>query len=73
MKKNSIARGSQIRSNKKYNTSVGLLSSAKQRKSINEEIASPKPRKTMQNFMVKNSLKKNSVINAEKRNSVAPK
>ena len=77
MKKNSIARGSQIRSNKKYNTSVnptsGLLSSAKQRKSINEEIASPKKRKTMQNFMVKNSLKKNSVINAEKRNSVAPK
>lgn len=83
MKRNSFAKGTQIRSNKKFNTTVKqnvpLLSSNKSRKSIKtstkrsnkeEEITSPKPRKSAFVGTVKKTIKKNYLFNKEKDNDL---
>ena len=83
MKRNSFVKGTQIRSNKKFKTTakptVPLLSSNKSRKSIKtttkrsnkeEEITSPKPRKSAIVSSVKKSMKKNnSLFNKDKDNN----
>ena len=76
--------GTKIRSNKKFNTAVkptsALLSSAKLRKSVKDnniegdESASQKKRKSANNFTVKNTLKKKSILlNSSKKQSLVPK
>ena len=88
MKKNSVLRGSEIRANKKYNTSIkptsSLLSSAKLRKSVKNKTALPdeepssqkshKGRKSTKNVTVKSSLKKKSILlNSNKENNLLGK
>lgn len=89
MKKNSVFKNSEIRANKKYNTSIkptsSLLSSAKLRKSVKNKTALPddeepssqkshKGRKSSKNVTVKSSLKKKSILlNSNKENNLLGK
>ena len=76
MKKNSLDKGNEIRSDKKFNTTskpkAPLLSSDKTRKSLKnntkrsnkeEEIDSPQTRKSARIGTVKKTMKKNSLFN----------